>query len=257
MEKDLRGEWKESYTDANYRLIIPENHTLTTSNSFFNDMGLVKEHFVSKNKSSLCKGEHQAGLRPPLKTVTFCCDEFDKIHNEIDGQPSYILFTAHVDKSVVKFMAHHLLYMQIVNSHFLHLNLLDENIVKIEQRNIYNNTGATVDKICPTVPDDQSYRLVKINDIEKFFLDKIEYREKMSKKMKKISSSMLIVDTGLCQGYWHTYWDRAVMHNFSLINRNNGYQENYKVIYSHKQKPTRLFNCWVRQSLFVFKTLGS
>ena len=42
----------------------------------------------------------------------------------------------------------------------------------------------------------QNYRLQKVSQIEKFFLDEIEQREKLAKKFQRISNSILIADTG-------------------------------------------------------------
>ena len=50
----------------------------------------------------------------------------------------------------------------------------------------------------PTAPQEpQSYRLNKLSEIEAFFLDEIEVREQIAKKMKRSNTITGMVDTGL------------------------------------------------------------
>ena len=50
----------------------------------------------------------------------------------------------------------------------------------------------------PTAPQEpQSYRLNKLSEIEAFFLDEIEVREQIAKKMKRFNTITGMVDTGL------------------------------------------------------------
>ena len=50
----------------------------------------------------------------------------------------------------------------------------------------------------PTAPQEpQAYRLKKLTEIEAFFLDEIEVRERIAKKMKRFNTITGIVDTGL------------------------------------------------------------
>ena len=50
----------------------------------------------------------------------------------------------------------------------------------------------------PTGPQEaQTYRLKKLTEIEVFFLDKIEVREQIAKRMKRFNTITGIVDTGL------------------------------------------------------------
>ena len=50
----------------------------------------------------------------------------------------------------------------------------------------------------PTAPQEpQSYRLNKLSEIEAFFLDEIEVREQIAKKMKRFNIITGMVDTGL------------------------------------------------------------
>ena len=63
---------------------------------------------------------------------------------------------------------------------------------------VYDNN-----KVYPTLPttpaDDtaQNYKLQKVGEIEKFFLEEMEQREKLEKKVRRIGNTILIADTGL------------------------------------------------------------
>ena len=62
----------------------------------------------------------------------------------------------------------------------------------------YNNKTKIYPDLNPTVPQEpQSYRLNKLSEIGAFFLDEIEVREQIAKKMKRFNTITGIVDTGL------------------------------------------------------------
>ena len=66
--------------------------------------------------------------------------------------------------------------------------------------NIYNNetTRKIYPDLNPTAPQEpQTYRLEKLTEIEAFFLDEIEVRERIVKKMKRYNTIRVIVDTDL------------------------------------------------------------
>ena len=52
-------------------------------------------------------------------------------------------------------------------------------------------------KLNPTAPEPQSYRLNKLPEIEAFFLDEVNIRESIAKKMKQVNAITGIVDTAL------------------------------------------------------------
>ena len=63
---------------------------------------------------------------------------------------------------------------------------------------IYDNETKIYPDLNPTAPQEpQSYRLNKLSEIEAFFLDEIEVREQIAKKMKRFNTISSIVDTGL------------------------------------------------------------
>ena len=62
----------------------------------------------------------------------------------------------------------------------------------------YNNKTKIYPDLNPTVPQEpQSYRLNKLSEIGAFFLDEIEVREQIAKKMKRFNIITGMVDTGL------------------------------------------------------------
>ena len=63
---------------------------------------------------------------------------------------------------------------------------------------IYDNEIKFYPDLNPTSPQEpQSYRLNKLSEIEAFFLDEIEVREQIAKKMKRFNTITGMVDPGL------------------------------------------------------------
>ena len=63
---------------------------------------------------------------------------------------------------------------------------------------IYDNETKIYPDLNPSAPQEpQTYRLQKLTEIETFFLDEIEVRERIAKKMKRFITITGIVDTGL------------------------------------------------------------
>ena len=63
---------------------------------------------------------------------------------------------------------------------------------------IYDNETKIYPDLNPAAPQEpQTYRLKKLTDIDAFFLDEIEVRERIAKKIKRFSTIIGIVDTGL------------------------------------------------------------
>ena len=63
---------------------------------------------------------------------------------------------------------------------------------------IYNNETKIDPDLNPTAAQElQSYRLNKLSEIEAYFLNEIEVREQIAKKMKRFNTITGIVDTGL------------------------------------------------------------
>ena len=63
---------------------------------------------------------------------------------------------------------------------------------------IYDNETKISSDLNPSaLQEPQTYRLKKLTEIEAFFLDEIEVRERIAKKMKRFNAITDIVDTGL------------------------------------------------------------
>ena len=63
---------------------------------------------------------------------------------------------------------------------------------------IYDSDTKIYPDLNPTAPQEpQAYRLQKLTEIETFFLDEIEVRERIAKKMKRFNTITGIVDTCL------------------------------------------------------------
>ena len=63
---------------------------------------------------------------------------------------------------------------------------------------IYNNETKIDPDLNPTAAQElQSYRLNKLSEIEAYFLNEIEVREQIAKKIKRFNTITGIVDTGL------------------------------------------------------------
>ena len=63
---------------------------------------------------------------------------------------------------------------------------------------IYDNKTKIYANLNPAAPQEpQWYRLNKLSEIEAYFLNEIEVREQIAKKMKRFNTITGIVDTGL------------------------------------------------------------
>ena len=63
---------------------------------------------------------------------------------------------------------------------------------------IYDNDTKIYPDLNPSAPQElQVYRLQKLTEIETFFLNEIEARERIAKKIKRFNTIIGIVDTGL------------------------------------------------------------
>ena len=63
---------------------------------------------------------------------------------------------------------------------------------------IYGNETKIYPDLNPTaLQESQSYQLSKLSEIEAFFLNEIEVREQIAKKIKRFNTITSIVDTGL------------------------------------------------------------
>ena len=83
----------------NYLLKIPENYMLTASNLLFEASDITNGIDLTAVKSSLFQGSYQTTLTPSPKKIYFYCNQIDELLNEIDGQPSKLLYSWEVSES--------------------------------------------------------------------------------------------------------------------------------------------------------------
>ena len=84
----------------NYQLKIPDSlYTFTASNLLFEALGITNAIRPSAVKSSLFGGAYQTTLTPTPKNIYFYCNQIDEIANEINGQPSKLLYSWDVSES--------------------------------------------------------------------------------------------------------------------------------------------------------------
>ena len=92
-------QWKPPIIE-NYQLKIPDSsYTFTASNVLFEALGITNAIKFSEVKSSLFGGAYQTTLTPTPKKVYFYCNQIDEIANEINGQPSKLLYSWDVSES--------------------------------------------------------------------------------------------------------------------------------------------------------------
>ena len=85
-------QWKPPIIE-NYQLKIPDLYTFIASNLLFGALGITNNIKLSAVKSSLFKGAYQTTLIPSPKNIYFYCNQIDEIANEINGQPSKLLYS--------------------------------------------------------------------------------------------------------------------------------------------------------------------
>ena len=73
---------------------------------------------------------------------------------------------------------------------------------------IYDNDTKIYPDLNPKAPQEsQAYWLQKLTEIETFFLNEIEVREQIAKKIKQFNTITGIVDTGLITRWRCLWWD--------------------------------------------------
>ena len=91
-------QWKPPIIE-NCQLKIPDLYTFIASNLLFEALGITNTIKLSAVKSSLFKGAYQTTLTPTPKNIYFYSNQIDEIANEINGQPSKLLYSWDVSVS--------------------------------------------------------------------------------------------------------------------------------------------------------------
>ena len=91
-------QWKPPIVE-NYQLKIPDLYMFIGSNLLFEALGITNTINLSAVKSSLIEGAYQTTLTPTPKNIYFYCNQIDEKANEINGQPSKLLYSCDVSES--------------------------------------------------------------------------------------------------------------------------------------------------------------
>ena len=131
----------------NYQLKIPDSlYTFTASNLLFEALGITNAIKLSEVKSSLFEGAYQTTLTPTPKNVYFYCNQIDEIANQINGQPSKLLYSWDVSESEGDLTyspkhavnSSHLIFLQLRKTcHRLEFALLDNQNNEIIPKSFY------------------------------------------------------------------------------------------------------------------------
>ena len=138
-------QWKPPII-KNYQLKIPDLYTFIASNLLFEALGITNTIKLSAVKSSLFKGGYQTTLTPTSKNIYFYCNRIDEIANEINGQPSKLLYSWDVSESQGDLTyspkhavnSNHLIFLQLRKTyHRLEFALLDNQNNEIIPKSFY------------------------------------------------------------------------------------------------------------------------
>ena len=125
----------------NYQLKISDSYKFIASNLLFEALGITSNIKLSAVKSSLFKGDYQTTLTPPAKKIYFY-----EISNEINGQPSKLLYSWDVSESQGDLtyspkhavISNHLIFLQLSKTcHRLEFALIDSQNNEIIPKSFY------------------------------------------------------------------------------------------------------------------------
>ena len=140
------SQWEPPIIES-YQLKIPDSlYTFTASNLLFEALVIANAIKLSAINASLFGGAYQTTLSPTPKNVYFYCNQIDEIANEINGQPSKLLYSWDVSepdgdltyspKHAVN--SNHLIFLQLRKiCHRLEFALLDNQNNEILPKSFY------------------------------------------------------------------------------------------------------------------------
>ena len=138
-------QWKLPIIE-NYQLKIPDLYTFIASNLLFEALGITNTIKLSAVKPLLFKGAYQTTLTPTPKNIYFYCNQIDEIANEINGQPSKLLYSWDVSESEGDLTyspkhavnSNHLIFLQLRKTcHRSEFALLDNQNKEIIPKSFY------------------------------------------------------------------------------------------------------------------------
>ena len=109
-------------------------------------LGITNNIKSSAVQSQLFKGDYQTTLTPLPKNIYFYCNQVDEISNEINGQPSKLLYTWDVSESQGDLTyspkhavnSNHLIFLLLSKTcHHLEFALLDNQKNEIIPKSFY------------------------------------------------------------------------------------------------------------------------
>ena len=130
----------------NYQLKIPDSYTFIASNPVFEALGITNTIKLSAVKSSFFGGAYQTTLTPTPKKIYFYCNQIDETANEINGQPSKLLYSCDVSESEGDLTfspkhavnSNHLIFLQLRKTwHRLEFALLNNQNNEIIPKSFY------------------------------------------------------------------------------------------------------------------------
>ena len=99
------------------RLVIPKDYTFMADNIIFIVLGMQDKYLEKTTliRSVLPPGSYKTSLdtSPPPKILSLHCKQVNKTKNDLDGQPSSLLFSTHVLNYAASFSLDHLVFLDL------------------------------------------------------------------------------------------------------------------------------------------------
>ena len=99
------------------KIVIPKEYLFMADNTIFYALG-IQNNYLEKTtliRSTLPPGSYKTSLdtSPPPKILSLHCKQVNKTKNELDGQPSSLLFSTHVLNYAASFSLDHLVFLDL------------------------------------------------------------------------------------------------------------------------------------------------
>ena len=113
-------------------LVIPKYYLFMADNAIFYALG-IKDKYLEKTtliRSTLPTGSYKTSLdtSPPPEILSLHCKQINRTKNELDGQPSSLLVSAHVLNYSASFSPAHVVFLESEDIHqHLDFKVLDQN----------------------------------------------------------------------------------------------------------------------------------
>ena len=99
------------------KIVIPKEYLFMADNTIFYALG-IQNNYLEKTtliRSTLPPGSYKTSLdtSPPPKILSLHCKQVNKTKNDLDGQPSSLLFSTHVLNYAASFSLDHLVFLDL------------------------------------------------------------------------------------------------------------------------------------------------